>query len=82
MWVESMGVVVKRYIDILILLIQLLLYLFFFEAASLLFVHLKIKIIRFCFGNFCVFLMYFFAQCKHTYGQLRASHRSQMKVCI
>ena len=31
-----MGVVVRRYIDILILLI---LYLFFFAAASLLFVH-------------------------------------------
>ena len=37
-----MGVVVRRYIDFLILLIPTpLLYLFFFAAASLLFVHLK-----------------------------------------
>ena len=36
--VESMGVVVRRYIDFLILLIPSL-YLFFFAAASLLFVH-------------------------------------------
>ena len=35
-WVESRGVVVKRYIDFLSLL---LLYLFFFTAASLLFVN-------------------------------------------
>ena len=35
---ESMGVVVRRYIDFLILLI---LYLFFFAAASILFVHSK-----------------------------------------
>ena len=36
-----LGVVVRRYIDFLILLIPtvLLLYLFFFAAASLLFVH-------------------------------------------
>ena len=33
MWVESMGVVVRRYIDFLSLL---LLYMFFFAAASLL----------------------------------------------
>ena len=36
-WVWLLGVVVRRYIDFLILLI--LLYLFFFTAASLLFVH-------------------------------------------
>ena len=34
MWVESMGVVVRRYIDFLMLLSLLLLYLFFFAAAS------------------------------------------------
>ena len=35
LWVWLLGVVVERYIDLL------LLYLFFFTAASLLFVHLK-----------------------------------------
>ena len=42
LWVLLLGVVVRRYIDFLILLIPkalLLLYLFFFTAASLLFVH-------------------------------------------
>ena len=38
LWVWLVGVVVRKYIDFLILLI-LLLYLFFFAAASLLFVH-------------------------------------------
>ena len=36
LWVWLLGVVVRRYIDFLTLLI---LYLFFFAAASLLFVH-------------------------------------------
>ena len=36
LWVWLLGVVVRRYID---------LYLFFFTAASLLFVHLKKKIL-------------------------------------
>ena len=42
LWVWLLGVVVRRYIDFLILLIDpysSLLYLFFFTAASLLFVH-------------------------------------------
>ena len=40
LWVWLLGVVVRRYIDFLILLISLLfLYPFFFAAASLLFVH-------------------------------------------
>ena len=40
LWVWLLGVVVRRYIDFLILhLSLLLLYLFFFAAASLLFVH-------------------------------------------
>ena len=41
--VYSLGVVVRKYIDFLILLILLLLYMFHFTAASLLFVHLKKK---------------------------------------
>ena len=40
LWVWLLGVVVRKYIDFLTLLIPtLLLYLFFFAAASLLFVH-------------------------------------------
>ena len=41
LWVWLQGVVVRRYIDFLILLIPtpLVIYLFFFTAASLLFVH-------------------------------------------
>ena len=40
LWVWLVGVVVRRYIDFLILLIPTpLVYMFFFAAASLLFVH-------------------------------------------
>ena len=39
LWVWLLGVVVRRYIDFLILLSLLLLYLFSFAVASLLFVH-------------------------------------------
>ena len=39
LWVWLLDVVVRRYIDFLILPIPTLLYLFFFPAASLLFVH-------------------------------------------
>ena len=41
LWVWLLGVVVRRYIDFLILLIPTPLVLLFFAAASLLFVHLK-----------------------------------------
>ena len=37
LWVWLLGVVLRRYIDFLILLTLLLLYLYFFAAASLLF---------------------------------------------
>ena len=39
LWVWLLGVVVRRLIDFLILLIPTLLYLFYFAAASLLFIH-------------------------------------------
>ena len=45
-WVESMGVAVRRYIDFLILLIPFPL----LFAASLLFIHLK-KCFRSCYGT-------------------------------
>ena len=38
LWVWLLGVVVRRLIDFLILLIPTLLYLFYFAAASLLFI--------------------------------------------
>ena len=62
-------VVVRRYIDFLILL---LLYLLFFVAASLIF----FVLVPVLFCNLC---NNFFKQYKHTYGRLRASHRSHMK---
>ena len=78
-----MGVVVRRYIDFLILFILLLLYLFFFAVASILLVHLK-KCFSFLFQYFFVIKMdilyNFFTQYKHTYGRLRASHGSYMKA--
>ena len=82
-WVWLLGVVVRRYIDFLILLTLLLLYLFFFTAAFLLFVHLK-NVFRSCSSTFCIITTFyvlniFFAQYKHTYGQL-ASHGSHMKA--
>ena len=49
MWAESMGVVVRRYIDYFILLIPtplVYIYMFFFAAASLLFVHFLIQEVR------------------------------------
>ena len=62
----------------------LLLYLLFFEAASLLFVHLKKCFFFLVPELFCVIKFYvlnnFFAQSKHTYEQLRASHSSHMKA--
>ena len=69
LWVWLLGVVVRRYIDFLILLILLLLYLFFYAAVSLLFVHLK-KCFSILFKYFFVIKFYvlniFFAQYKHT----------------
>ena len=60
-----------------------LLYLFFFTAASLFFVHF-LKCFLFLFQYFFVITFYvlnnFFTQYKHTYGQLRASHGKHMKA--
>ena len=59
-------------------------YLFLFAAASLLFVHFVKCFFSFLFQYFFVFTFYvlnnIFAQYKHTYGQLRASHGSHMKA--
>ena len=55
LWVWLLGVVARRYIDFLIPL--LLLYLFFFAAASLLFVHFC-KCFSFLFQYFFVITFY------------------------
>ena len=80
LWVWLLGVVVRRYIDFLIPtpLVSVL-----FAAASLLFVHF-VKCFSCLFQYFFVMTFYvlniFFAQYKHTYRQLRASHGSHMKA--
>ena len=85
LWVWLLGVVVRRYIDFLILLIPtpLVSVLFFFTAASLLFVHF-LKCFLFLFQYFFKITFYvlnnFLTQYKHTYLQLRASHGSHMKA--
>ena len=91
LWVLLLGVVVRRYIDFLILLIPtpLVSVLYsscicsFFTAASLLFVHF-LKCFSFLFQYSFKITFYvlniFFAQYKHTYRQLRASHGIHMKA--
>ena len=83
LWVWLLGVVVRRYIDFLILLIPTPLVSVLFAAASLLFVHF-VKCFLFLFQYFFVITFYvlnnFFTQYKHTYGQLQASHCSHMKA--
>ena len=80
LWVWLMGVVVRKYIDLLILLIPTP-HLFFFTAASLLFVNVfrSCSSIYFFIITFYV-LNNFFAQYKHTYRHLRAAHRIHMEA--
>ena len=85
LWVWLLGVVVRRYIDFLILLIPtpLVSVLFCSSSPALLFIHKK-KCFSFLFQYFFVIKFYvlniFFTQYKHTYGQLWASHGSRMKA--
>ena len=76
LWVWLVGVVVRRYIDFLILIIPNPL------VSVLLFI--KTKKFSFLFQYFFVIKFYalnnFYPQHKHTYGQLRASHGSHMKA--
>ena len=80
LWVWLLGVVVRRYIYFLILLIPTPLVSVLFAAASVHFV----KCFSFLFQYFFVITFYvlnnFFTQYKHTYRQLRASHGSRMKA--
>ena len=82
LWVWLLSVVVRRFIDVLILLIPT-------PLVSVLFPTFcsfkKKKFFRSCSSiYFLVITFYvlnnFFAQYKHTYGQLRASHGSHMKA--
>ena len=58
LWVWLLGVVVRRYIDFLILHLSplLLLYLYFFAAASLLFVHF-LNVFRSCSSTFLNYIL-------------------------
>ena len=58
----------------------LLLYLFFFTAASLLLFIFNSFLFQYFFVITFYVLNIFFAQYKHTYGQLRAFHGSHLKA--
>ena len=79
-----MGVVVRRYIDFLILFIPTPLISVHILQQHPYFLFIKKKICSFLFQYFFVITFYvlnnFLAQYKHTYGQLRASHGSHMKA--
>ena len=60
LWVWLLGVVVRRYIDFLILLISTPLVSVLFAAASLLFV-----VFRSCSSTFLNYILIFFTQYKH-----------------
>ena len=80
LWVWLLGVVVRRYIDFIILLIPTPLVSVLFYSIPTFFVHF-LKCFSFLFQYFFVIKFYnFFAQYKHTYLQLRASHGSHMKA--
>ena len=82
MWL--VGVVVRRYIDFLILFIPTpLVYVIFCSSIPTFFVHF-LNFFRSCASTFLEIKFYvlnnFFTQYKHTYGRLRASHGSHMKA--
>ena len=84
LWVWLVGVVVRRYIDFIIGT-----YPYSSCICSFLQQHPYILFVFLCFSFFfqyflviilCNIFNIFFAQYKHTYGQLRASHGSHMKA--
>ena len=83
LWVWLLGVVVRRYIDFLILLIPTPLVSVLFCSSIPTFCSFE-KCFSFLFQYFFAIKFYvlnnFFTQYKHTYGQLRASHGSHMKA--
>ena len=80
LWVWLLGVVVRRYIDFLILLIPTPLVSVLFYSSI---VHLKktfFVLVPVLFLITFYVLNNFFTQYKHTYRQLRASHGIHMKA--
>ena len=83
LWVWLLGVVVRRYIDFLILLIPtpLVSVLFYSSIPTFcLFLKMFFVLVPVFFCNYILCIKYFFTQYKHTYGQLRTSHGSHMKA--
>ena len=83
LWEWLLGVVVRRYIDFLILLIPTHLVSVLFYSSIPTFCSF-LKCFSFLFQYFLKITFYvlinFFAQYKHTYRQLRASHSIHMKA--
>ena len=74
-WVECMGVVVRRYIDFLLLLIPTSLVSVFFQQHPY-FLLIILNVFHSCSStfwqlNFMYLAKIFFTQYKHTYGRLR-----------
>ena len=83
LWVWLLGVVVRRYIDFLILLIPTpLVSVFFYSSIPTFCSFFKVffVLVPVLFVITFYVLNNSFAQCKHTYQQLRASHCSHMKA--
>ena len=86
LWVWLLGVVVRRYIDFLVLLIPTPLVSVLFYSSIPTFCSF-LKCFSFIFKMFFVLVPVLFCnnilcitQYKHTYGQLRTSHGSHMKA--
>ena len=83
LWVWLLGVVVRRYIDFLILLIPTpLVSVLFYSSIPTFCSFFKVffVLVPVLFVITFYVLNNSFAQCKHTYQQLRASHGSHMKA--
>ena len=82
LWVCILGVVVRRYIDFLILLIPTapVSVLFLQQHPYFLFIFYVFVLVPVLFVITFYVLNNFFTQYKHTYRRLRASHGSHMKA--
>ena len=83
LWVLLLGVVLRRYIDFLILLIPTPLISVLFCSSIPTFCSFKKIFFVFVLVIFCnliLCIIEFFRAYKHAYGQLRASHGSHMKA--
>ena len=82
LWVWLLGVVVRRYIDFLILLIPALVSVLFYSSIPTFcsFKKMFFVLVPVLFKITFYVLNIFFVQYKHTYRQLRASHGIHMKA--